>query len=152
MSIYKSNVIHKGSSAFTAYTFIYIETHLWVKDMSNLWPLKRKNKVCGFSNLTAISNGFCKSMFSQQYYIFYYHNPILKHFLVTNFDIFEPYLHNITIFNSNKRSGHTCNIKIIAVIMALKSSIKMSAVLSALIVFISQIRLYNTQAVLEVQF
>ena len=78
MSIYKSNVIHKGSSAFTAYTFIYIETHLWVKDMSNLWPLKRKNKVCGFSNLTEISKSMsltvfvriCKNMFSYQYYIF----------------------------------------------------------------------------------
>ena len=87
MSIYKSNVIHKGSSAFTAYTFIYIETYLWVKDMSNLWPLKRKNKVCGFSNLTAISNGFCKNTFSCQYYIFYHYNPILKHLLVTNFSI-----------------------------------------------------------------
>ena len=73
MSIYKSNVIHKGSSAFTAYTFIYIETHLWVKDMSNLWPLKRKNKVCGFSNLTEILTVFvrnCKNMFPYQYNIF----------------------------------------------------------------------------------
>ena len=88
MSIYKSNVIHKGSSAFTAYTFIYIDSHLWVKDMSNLWPLKRKNKACGFSNLTATSNGFYKNTFSCQYYIFYYYNPTLKHLLVTNLNIF----------------------------------------------------------------